>query len=188
MAASDSSPVNPSSATPGGSEASAAVALIRVSGADPEYLLLRRAANPKDPWSGHFALPGGRREPSDRDLFETCVRETREECGVILEAGHLIRALPIAIAGGHMGRPMGVAPFLFEVPAKPDLRLDAREIAESHWLAQSYLLDPANRLRAAMAASHPDRTFPCIRVAGSVGAIWGFTYGVLEAFWESQPR
>ena len=93
----------------------------------------------------------------------------------------------MAIAGGHMGRPMGVAPFLFEVETRPELLLDQKEIAEAYWLAQSYLLDPANRVRAAMAASHPDRDFPCIRVAGSEGAIWGFTYGVLEAFWESAP-
>lgn len=163
----------------------AAVALIRIRGNDPDYLLLRRAANPKDPWSGHFALPGGRRDPGDKDILETCIRETWEECGLRLEASHLIQALPLAVAGGHMGRPMGVAPFLFEIPEKPDLRLDDREIAESHWLAQSYLLDPANRVRAAMSDMHPDRDFPCIKVLGSAGAIWGFTYGVLEAFWKA---
>jgi 8-oxo-dGTP pyrophosphatase MutT (NUDIX family) len=163
----------------------AAVALIRVRGDDPEYLLLRRAANPQDPWSGHFALPGGRREPGDRDLLDTCIRETREECGIILETSHLVRALPLAVAGGHMGRPMGVAPFLFELPGKPEVRLDEREMAEWHWLAQSYLRDPANRLMAAMSEMHPHLSFPCIRVDGSAGAIWGFTYGVLETFWEA---
>jgi 8-oxo-dGTP pyrophosphatase MutT (NUDIX family) len=115
----------------------------------------------------------------------TCIRETFEECGVRLEPAHLLRPLPTAIAGGHMGRPMGVAPFLFEMPAKPAVRLDEREIAEAHWLPQSYLRDPANRLMAAMSALHPDLAFPCIKVAESTGAIWGFTYGVLEAFWES---
>lgn len=170
------------------SDALAAVALIRIRGTDPEYLLLRRASNPVDPWSGHFALPGGRRDPGDKDLLDTCIRETREECGVLLEASHLVKPLPLAIAGGHMGRPMGVAPFLFEIPEKPEVRLDDTEIAESHWLAESYLLDPANRVRLAMSAMHPDRDFPCIKVLGSAGAIWGFTYGVLEAFWESTRR
>lgn len=169
-------------------EALAAVALIRIRGIDPEYLLLRRAANPQDPWSGHFALPGGRRDPGDKDLLGTCIRETREECGVALERSHLVQPLPLAIAGGHLGRPMRVAPFLFEIPDKPEMSLDAHEIAESHWLAQSYLLDPVNRLRAAMSALYPDRDFPCIRVAGSAGTIWGFTYEVLEAFWESTRR
>lgn len=163
----------------------AAVALIRIRGNDPDYLLLRRAANPKDPWSGHFALPGGRRDPGDKDILATCIRETWEECGLRLETSHLVQPLPLAVAGGHMGLPMEVAPFLFEIPVKPDLRLDACEIAESYWLAQSYLLDPANRARAAMSAMHPNRDFPCIKVLGSAGAIWGFTYGVLESFWQA---
>jgi 8-oxo-dGTP pyrophosphatase MutT (NUDIX family) len=184
-----SHPETPAAGPPGGysggGEASAAVALIRVKGQDPEYLLLRRAANPKDPWSGHFALPGGRRDAGDRDLLDTCIRETREECGIRLSPADLLRPLPLAIAGSHMGRPMGVAPFLFELPAKPGLELDTREIAEAHWLPQSYLRDPCNRLMAALSETHPQAAFPCIRVMGSTGAIWGFTFGVLETFWET---
>ncbi len=180
----------PAGDPPGGHEAAAAVALIRVRGADPEYLLLRRAANPNDPWSGHFALPGGRRDAGDRDLLETSIRETYEECGIRLSPADLIRPLPLATAGSHMGRPMGVAPYLFELAGKPALSLDAREIAEAYWLPQSYLRDPGNRLMAAMSATHPHLIFPCIRVgegpAASSGAIWGFTYGVLETFWESR--
>ena len=87
MSARDSSPLSPSGPVPAGPEALAAVALIRVRGQDPDYLLLRRASNPQDPWSGHFALPGGRKEPGDRDLLETCIRETWEECGVKLQPG-----------------------------------------------------------------------------------------------------
>lgn len=197
-----------------GREATAAVALIRVRGPDPEYLLLRRALNPRDPWSGHFALPGGRREAGDRDLLETCLRETREECGIRLEYAHLVRPLPLAVAGGHMGRPMGVAPFLFELPDRPSLCLAAAEIAEAHWLAQSYLRDPKNRRMASLSPMHPHLSFPCIAVGGMAasggapgeggangaagsageagatgapGAIWGFTYGVLETFWGMPP-
>ncbi|MEO6094310.1 MAG: NUDIX domain-containing protein [Fibrobacteria bacterium] len=163
----------------------AAVALIRTNGPDPEFLLLRRASNPKDPWSGHFALPGGRWETRDQDLLETCMRETLEETGIRLEPGQLIHPLPMAIAGMHMGRPMEVAPFLFEIPSKPVLALAAAEIAAFHWLAQSYLRDPANRHQAAMSVSHPEREFPCIRVGNETGAIWGFTYGVLETLWRT---
>ncbi|HEY9478577.1 MAG TPA: hypothetical protein VIP79_00745, partial [Gemmatimonadaceae bacterium] len=43
----------------------AAVALIlRVGEAnEPELLMIKRAVYEGDPWSGHIALPGGRREP-----------------------------------------------------------------------------------------------------------------------------
>jgi 8-oxo-dGTP pyrophosphatase MutT (NUDIX family) len=179
---------NPSDSQAPGAGSKAAVALIRTAGLDPEYLLLRRAVNPRDPWSGHFALPGGRWEKGDRDLLETCIRETFEETGIRLDPGRLVRPLPMAIAGGHMGRPMEVMPYLFELPEKPELALAVLEIAEFHWLHQSYLRDPANRLRAPMSRSFPDRFFPCIRVGTGGGAIWGFTYGVLEEFWESFPK
>ena len=155
------------------------MALIRTSGPDPEYLLLRRATNPNDPWSGHFALPGGRWEPSDKDLLATCLREAFEECGIRLEPWHLVQELPLAIAGGWIGRPLVVAPFLFEVEEKPPLFLQDDEIAAFHWLRLSYLRDPENRSDAALSGHHPEKLFPCIRV--EQGAIWGFTYGVLQS-------
>jgi 8-oxo-dGTP pyrophosphatase MutT (NUDIX family) len=112
-----------------GDDPQAAVALIRTSGPDPEYLFLRRATNPQDPWSGHFALPGGRRDAVDKDLLETAVRETFEECGISLKPWHLVQDLPLATAGGWMGRPLVVAPFLFEVEEKPPIFLQDQEIA-----------------------------------------------------------
>ena len=165
-----------------GDEPQAAVAIIRTSGLDPEYLLLRRATNPQDPWSGHFALPGGRWENDDGDLLETAMREAFEECGINLDRGSLVQALPLATVGGGMGRPMVVAPFLFEVQEKPRLFLQDLEIAEYHWLPLSYLLDPTNRSNAALSGHHPEILFPCIRVG--TGAIWGFTYSVLKSFLE----
>ena len=50
-----------------------------------ELLLIRRAEDERDPWSGHIALPGGRMDPDDRDLRATAIRETREELGFELE-------------------------------------------------------------------------------------------------------
>jgi 8-oxo-dGTP pyrophosphatase MutT (NUDIX family) len=156
----------------------AAVAIIRTAGDDPHYLVLRRATNPRDPWSGHFALPGGRRDLGDRDLLDTVIRETLEETGLRLAAEQLISALPWARAGGKEHDTL-VAPFLFEIPRLPELTLDAAEIAESHWLPLRYLSDPANHELAAMLPRFPEMRFPCIKVGD--GAIWGFTYGVLKA-------
>lgn len=162
----------------GGVQPQAAVAVIRTAGDDPHYLVLRRALNPVDPWSGHFALPGGRREEGDRDLLETCIRETLEETGLLLGARQMLAALPWARAGGTEHATL-VAPFLFEIAAATELTLDFQEIAESHWLPRSYLNDPLNHDVAVMSARHPLVRFPCIKVGS--GAIWGFTYGVLKA-------
>ena len=51
-----------------------------------ELLLIRRAEHPRDPWSGHMAFPGGRRDEGDRDLLHTAVREGREEVARIVGA------------------------------------------------------------------------------------------------------
>ena len=50
----------------------AAVAVVlRVAGPDLDLLLIKRAQSERDPWSGHMALPGGRRDPGDDDLRAT---------------------------------------------------------------------------------------------------------------------
>src|SRR5947208_48763 len=51
---------------------------------EPELLLIKRAEAENDPWSGHVACPGGRMDPTDRDLEHTAIRETWEETGIDL--------------------------------------------------------------------------------------------------------
>lgn len=51
---------------------------------DPEILFIKRAGRAGDRWSGHVALPGGRRDPSDIDDRAAAIRETKEEVGLDL--------------------------------------------------------------------------------------------------------
>ena len=44
-------------------------------------MFIRRAFNPKDPWSGNVAFPGGRKDGDETDK-QTAVRETMEELGL----------------------------------------------------------------------------------------------------------
>eukprot|EP00752_Nemacystus_decipiens_P014755 g13137.t2 len=46
-------------------------------------LVIKRAMSPRDPWSGHIALPGGRQEAGETEL-QAAVRECREEVGLSL--------------------------------------------------------------------------------------------------------
>ena len=71
---------------PTGAMRLAAIALVlRPSDAgDPELLMIKRAEFEQDPWSGHIACPGGRMDPTDRDLEHTAIRETWEETGIDL--------------------------------------------------------------------------------------------------------
>jgi 8-oxo-dGTP pyrophosphatase MutT (NUDIX family) len=154
----------------------AAVAVIRVNSPENHYLIVRRAINPTDPWSGHFALPGGRREPGDSGLLAACLRETREECGIVLPVLSLVAELPVLEAGNSLGHPVHVTPFLFELTETPVVRLDTTECAAFHWVPEATLRDSRHH---ALVTPIPgsDRRFPSVRLDD--GHIWGFTYKVL---------
>ncbi len=55
-----------------------------VQNGDPEILFIKRAGRAGDRWSGHTALPGGRRDAPDADDRATAIRETQEEVGLDL--------------------------------------------------------------------------------------------------------
>ncbi|MFT5395952.1 MAG: 8-oxo-dGTP pyrophosphatase MutT (NUDIX family) [Gammaproteobacteria bacterium] len=155
---------------------SAAVALI-VTHKSPSILLVRRADNAADPWSGQWAFPGGKVDESDFNLLATCQREVLEECGCQLSTDHYERALPISKAGRQQKHPVIVAPFLWEIPERVALTPDETEIAAACWLELSYLTDPINHDSGVIASEYDDREFPYIRLGDT--PLWGFTYMVL---------
>jgi 8-oxo-dGTP diphosphatase len=169
-----------------GAEPNASVALVRALWPEPALLVIRRAANPKDPWSGHFSLPGGRREPTDADLLATCLRETFEEVGLVLGREALVKPLPLAQAGATLGRITPVQPYLFEIQGRPDLVLCEEEVASAHWVTESFLRAPASHVRAPMLKQMPERQFPGVPLADYF--IWGFTYGIMRDYFGGFPE
>jgi 8-oxo-dGTP pyrophosphatase MutT (NUDIX family) len=169
------------------SERQAAVAAILRAPPDPgdaEILLVRRAERAGDPWSGHMAFPGGRREEGDASLLTTAIRETREEVGLDLEAhGALLARLPDtpAVARGlRVG--MVIAPFVFALRSAPRHRHELRlndEIAEAIWTPLGPLA------RGESACTHPyvhqgkHIDLPGLRVGERV--VWGLTHHMLQA-------
>src|SRR5689334_15998890 len=100
---------------PGKRAAVAAILRQRVSSQSTELLFIRRAEHPSDPWSGHMAFPGGRRDEIDTDLIATARRETLEEIGLDLTArAQLLTRMPDVPAIAR-GRRTGlvIAPFVF---------------------------------------------------------------------------
>lgn len=57
---------------------------------DPEVLFIKRASRQGDRWTGHIALPGGKRDLEDLSDKATSLRETREEIGLALNADHCL--------------------------------------------------------------------------------------------------
>jgi ADP-ribose pyrophosphatase YjhB (NUDIX family) len=159
----------------------AAVAVIECQGA---ILLIRRSERPGDPWSGQWALPGGRRDPQDVDLLATARRELAEEVGLVLPATGW-RALATQIAGQHRGHGVVVAPFHLRIPDCPSLIPDATEVAATHWLALAEFADQA-RHRVSLLPGGGTEPWPHLPVGGV--PLWGFTYRVLQALLDDMKR
>ena len=155
-------------------DAAAAVALIETSDDPPAVLLIRRAERVDDPWSGQWALPGGRRDRADADALATCLREVREEVGLALDHADCSAALPLDVAGRHLGLAISVAPFVFRLATRPALTIDPREVAAIRWCALAWLGDPA-RHRRGVVMGQPDEPF--IDLDGA--PLWGLTWRVL---------
>lgn len=144
---------------------------------DPEsILLIRRADRPGDPWSGHMALPGGRREPEDPDLVATVIRETREEVGIDLGADQLLGALDDVVPRNPILPPIAVRPFAFLLPARPPLVLNP-EVAATQWVTLDDLGLPGGYRLASLEIAGQRREVQAYRFDDAV--VWGMTERIL---------
>jgi len=131
-----------------------------VQAGEPEVLFIKRAARTGDRWTGHVALPGGRRDPEDADDYAAAVRETEEEVGLELTEENAIPVgnLPQRLVTASWGTTplMILCPYIFLLTASnPTLRLQPSEVASAHWVPLRLLLDP--RLRTYEAADVSSR-------------------------------
>ena len=159
----------------------AAVALVVRGHVDLEVLLIKRARREGDPWSGHMALPGGRRDPSDASLLQTAVRETREETGVDLDerGAHLGRLVEVRPHSVHLPR-MSIAPHVFGAASQTPARVASAEVEAIHWVPLAVLQNPSTLGEVEIPLPEGVRSFPCLRVADDV--VWGITFRILDDF------
>jgi 8-oxo-dGTP pyrophosphatase MutT (NUDIX family) len=162
-----------------GDKRAAVAAVLRQVGEDePEILLIRRAEHPEDPWSGHMAFPGGRHDPTDRDLLHTAVRETDEELGLALDRHARLLGRLEDIPAVARGRRTGliISPFVFELVGEPDL-VPNHEVAEALWAPLGPML--RGEIATVRPYEHEGQRYemPAFDVEGRV--VWGLTYHML---------
>ncbi|MGA2741393.1 MAG: CoA pyrophosphatase [Bryobacteraceae bacterium] len=167
-------------------EPDAAVAIVHARAAANSVLLIRRAEREADAWSGHWSFPGGHREPEDRDLLHTALRELQEECGIGLARERLEAALPPATARRRVGPFLLVAPFVFSVDAEQPVTLDPREAVEAVWVPLSVLRDPGRHALRPVPGLPREVRFPAIDLNGV--PLWGFTYRLITDWLDFNPR
>ncbi|KAG0214355.1 hypothetical protein BGX28_002172 [Mortierella sp. GBA30] len=118
----------------------------------PEVLFIERATRKTDRWSGHVALPGGKREEADEDDQETAARETLEEIGLDLSDLTQFRCLG-ALDDRELWTSFGriflmvLSPFVYIQlsPSTPSLKPQPDEVASVHWQPLSLFLDRLER-------------------------------------------
>jgi len=156
----------------------AAVAVVVVPEPD-SLLLIRRAERVGDPWSGHMALPGGRRGQEDPDLVATAVRETTEEVGLELRPTYLIGSLDDVVPRTPVLPPIAVRPYVFLLPDRPALTLNP-EVDAASWVGLDLLLQPGTHGSVRTEIRGESRDMPAYRLED--GVVWGLTERVVTSF------
>ena len=164
----------------------ASVALV-LRARDPlEILLIKRATSERDPWSGHMALPGGRRDDSDSDAVDTARRETLEETAVDLAGmGTPLGRLDDVRPSSPRLPKLAISPFVFGVAADVGASVASREVEQVFWVSIDALRAPETRSAINIPLPGGPRDFPSFELSGE--HVWGLTYRILVQFLEVYP-
>ncbi|MBC7841051.1 MAG: CoA pyrophosphatase [Gemmatimonadaceae bacterium] len=153
----------------------AAVALVLrgATVADASLLFIRRAERIGDPWSGHVAFPGGRRDASDATLEETARRETSEELSLDLGTdARLIGVLDDLRPGSAALPSIAVRPYVYALTREVAL-VPNKEVHSAFWLPLFELRDPARSAEHVFERAGARLRFPAYLWGEDV--VWGMT-------------
>jgi 8-oxo-dGTP pyrophosphatase MutT (NUDIX family) len=163
-----------------GARYAAVAAILRPGERGAEVLLIRRAEREGDPWSGHMAFPGGHRDPDDRDLFHTAVRETHEEVGLDLnQHEHLggLDLVPATLRGRRIN--VAIAPHVFALRERAPLLRPNHEVAEIVWAELGPMARGDFDALKDFTYEGKSQQVPAYGVQGHI--VWGLTYHMLRS-------
>jgi 8-oxo-dGTP pyrophosphatase MutT (NUDIX family) len=136
-------------------------------------ILLTERAHSLRSHPGQVSFPGGRLEPSDRDLVATALREAHEEVGVepdSVDVAGMLPPLNLSVSAHDVSPVLG----WWRRPGAAWVR-DPGEVARVLQVPVADLVDPANRFRV----GHPSGWVgPAFQAEDLV--VWGFTAWLLD--------
>jgi 8-oxo-dGTP pyrophosphatase MutT (NUDIX family) len=158
--------------------AAVAIVLRRTADEVVELLLIKRSEREGDPWSGHVALPGGRRDPSDATLQDTAIRETWEETGIDLARDGIVLGMLDELRPRTPTLPaIIVTPFVAIV--RPEVVIQpSDEVASAFWVALAALEDPSLAVESDVTARGATWRVPSYVLGGHI--VWGMTERILR--------
>lgn len=140
---------------------------------DASLLFIRRAERVGDPWSGHVAFPGGRRDATDATLEETARRETLEELSLDLATdARLVGVLDDLRPRSAALPSIAVRPYVYAV-ARDVALVPNVEVHSAFWVPVSELRDPARAAEHVFERAGARLSFPAYRWGEDV--VWGMT-------------
>jgi len=154
--------------------------IVRPATADLELLLIKRSDRQGDPWSGHMALPGGRRDPADDSALTTAIREAHEEVGIdLMRIGRRLGRLDEVTPRAATPR-IVVSPFVFAVPDDTPTVVN-HEVQRALWVPVTRLAAPEATTEYLHALESGEQVrFPAIGFQDDI--IWGLTYRIIRQF------
>lgn len=137
-------------------------------GASLNVLFTVRASHLKH-HGGQISFPGGKLEPSDRDLIHTALRETHEEIGIPPSQVEIIGQLPRYRTISRYD----VLPYIGFVQGPINLVLDHNEVAQTFEVPLLYLMDKNNHLIHWV--TRKNKHYPIYFIPWQDKNIWGAT-------------
>jgi 8-oxo-dGTP pyrophosphatase MutT (NUDIX family) len=160
---------------------SEAAVLLTLRTTDPlELLLIKRAEKEGDPWSGHMALPGGRREPADPGLLATALRETHEETAILVPPTNVIGALDEVRPSYRRRFSILIAPFVAAVPPDTHPVPSPAEVETALWVPLPHLASERAVDEILIDLEEGSTAFPALSYQDYV--IWGLTHRIIIDF------
>ena len=148
----------------------AVVVLLRATNQDFQVLFVKRAEKTGDPWSGQTALPGGKRNPEDRNLKETVVRESFEETSInLLEGCRFLGAMEPVRSTQKLE--MQILPFVVLLEKEEAIKLN-EELTGYFWTPLKELAKHKGTVKFSFGEQ------PAYTIEKQV--IWGLTYRIVE--------
>lgn len=140
--------------------------------------MIRRTEKKDDPWSGHYAFPGGRAEPNE-GLYEAGVRETFEEVGLTLGQEHYLgEFLHMQLRHKGSDLPYGISAHASYLETPSELIGCPNEVDECFWFSLTDLHHKNHLVEKEFHLSGQSRLLPCLSFEEHT--VWGLSYLILR--------
>ncbi|GEM_PF-2368630 len=150
--------------------------------------MIRRTQKKEDPWSGHYAFPGGRVDEGE-DLLKAAFRETHEEVGLKLgQDTYLGEFLHMQLKLKGKNLPFAISAHASYIPNIMPFTPCPDEVDEAFWFSLNNIHNEAHLYERKFKLSGGEYELPCISFSGHT--IWGISYMILQEIfsqWEGLP-